>query len=117
MGIGFKRTDRVGDLILKEVSEMIIQGEIRDPRVSSVALTGVKMTDDLSLARLYFTVITGDLEKREALAGLERASGYIKRELGKRLRMRRIPELRFEFDSTLEEGYRIDDILREVKSE
>ena len=57
MGIGYKRTVRVGDLILREISQMIIKGEIKDPRVSSVVLTGIKVTDDLSLARVYFTVM------------------------------------------------------------
>lgn len=117
MGSGFKRVDRVGDLILKEVSDMIIKGEIRDPRVNSVAFTGIKVTEDLSFARLYFTLINEDTDKKETLTGLERATGFIKRELSKRLRMRRIPDLKFEFDTALQEGYKIDDILREVKGE
>ena len=116
-GIGYKRPERVGDLILKEISEMILKGEIKDPRVSSVNLTGIKVTDDLGFARIFFTVMMNGAEREEALSGLQSASGFIKRELSRRLRIRRVPDLRFEFDTALEEGYRIDDILRGVKGE
>lgn len=115
LGIGYKRADRVGDLILKEVSDMILKGEIKDPRVRSATLTGIKVTDDLSIAWIYFTVMTKEVGKEETLAGLQSASGFIKRGLWRRLKIRRVPELRFEFDTVLEEGYRIDDILKEVK--
>lgn len=117
MGIGYKRADRVGDLILKEISEMILRGEIKDPRVRSATLTGIKVTDDLSLAWIYFTMMTEEVGKAETLAGLQSASGFIKRELWRRLKIKRIPELKFEFDAVLEEGYRIDDILKGVKGE
>ncbi len=117
MGIGYKRTVRVGDLILKEVSQMILKGEIKDPRVSSVVLTGVKVTDDLGFARMYFTVMSNGAGRDEALIGLQSATGFIKRELWKRLRIRRVPDLKFEFDTVLEEGYRIDDLIKETKVE
>jgi ribosome-binding factor A len=117
LGIGYRRADRVGDLILKEVSGMILKGEIKDPRVRSATLTGIKVTDDLSLAWIYFTLMTEDIGKEETLSGLQSASGFIKRELWRRLKIKRIPELRFEFDTVLEEGYRIDNILKEVKGE
>jgi ribosome-binding factor A len=117
LGIGYKRADRVGDLILKEISQMILKGEIKDPRVHSAALTGIKVTEDLSLARIYFTVMTNEIGKEETLIGLQSASGFIKRELWKRLGIKRIPDLKFEFDTVLEEGYRIDDLLKGAKSE
>jgi len=117
LGIGYKRADRVGDIILKEISEMILKGEIKDPRVRSAALTGIKVTDDLSLAWVYFTVITEEVGKEETLAGLQSASGFIKRELWRKLRIKRVPVLKFEIDAVLEEGYRIDNILKGVMSE
>ncbi len=117
MGIGYKRADRVGDIILKEISEMILKGEIKDPRVRSATLTGIKVTDDLSLAWVYFTVMTEEVGKEETLAGLQSASGFIKRELWRRLRIKRVPVLKFEIDAVLEEGYRIDNILKGVISE
>jgi ribosome-binding factor A len=116
-GIGYKRPERIGDLILKEISEMILKGDIKDPRVSSVVLTGIKVADDLGLARVYFTVMMDKLGKEEALIGLQSAAGFIKGELGRRLRIKRVPDLRFEFDSVLEEGYKIDDLLRGIKGE
>ena len=75
-GIGYKRPERVGDLILKEISEMILKGEIKDPRVSSVNLTGIKVTDDLGFARKYFTLITNKAEREEALSGLQSAPWF-----------------------------------------
>jgi len=117
LGIGYKRTVRVGDLILREISQMIIKGEIKDPRVSFVVLTGIKVTGDLSLARLYFTVMSDGIGKEEALIGLQSATGFIKRELWKRLRIKRIPDLRFEFDTVLEVGYRIDALIKGIKVE
>lgn len=117
MGIGYKRADRVGDLILKEISQMILKEDIKDPRVQSVVLTDIKITDDLSFARVYFTFMTDEVNREEILLGLQSASGFIKRELSKRLRMRRVPNLQFKFDTVLEEGYRVDDLLRGVKVE
>jgi ribosome-binding factor A len=117
LGIGYKRTVRVGDLILKEVSQMILKGEIKDPRVNLVVLTGIRVTEDLSFARVYFTTIQGGIGKDEALIGLQSAKGFIKRELWKRLRIKRVPDLKFEFDTVLEKGYRIDDILKGIKVE
>jgi len=117
LGIGFKRADRVGDLILKEISQMILKEDIRDPRVQFVVLTGIKITDDLSLARVYFTFMNDEVDKKDILHGLQSASGFIKRELSKRIRMRRIPSLEFKFDTVLEEAYRVDDLLRGLKVE
>ncbi len=95
---------------------MILKGEIKDPRLRTVVLTGIKVTGDLGLAWIYFTVMTDDVGKEETLIGLRSASGFIKRELWKRLGIRRIPDLRFEFDNVLEEGYRIDELLKGAKS-
>lgn len=117
MGIGYKRSDRVGDVILKEISQMILKGDIKDPRVQTAVLTDIKITDDLSSARVFFTVMNKEVNREETLLGLQRASGFIKRELLKRLRIRRVPNLQFKFDTVLEEGYRLDDLLRGTKVE
>jgi ribosome-binding factor A len=115
--LGSKRSLRVGDMILKEISEMLIKGNIRDPRIEPVVLTGIKLTDDLGFARVYFTVIGDQIDKQNIMEGLQSASSYIKRELSRRLRIRRIPDLKFEFDEVLQEGYRIDELLRKTKGE
>ena len=96
---------------------MIVKGEIKDPRLSSVYITGIKVVDNLSLAQIFFTVLEDSGDKDEALKGLESAKGFIKSTLSKRLKMRRIPELRFSYDSALEKGYKVDEILREIGSE
>lgn len=117
MGTGYKRADRVGDLILEEISRMIVKEEVKDPRVQSVVPTDIEVSDDLSFARIFFTIMDEEVEKEEALAGLTSASGFIKKELSKKLRLRRFPELDFKFDTVLEKGYRIDELLREIKEE
>ncbi len=115
--LGGKRSLRVADMIHKEISEMLIKGEIRDPRVNAVMLTGVKVSDDLGFARIFFTVMDNSANVEQILAGLQSASTFIKRELSKRFRIKRTPDLRFEFDNQLQEGYRVDDLLRNAKGE
>lgn len=115
--LGSKRSLRVGDVILKEISEMFIKGDVRDPRIEAVVLTGIKLTDDLGFARVYFTVIGDEIDRGKILEGLQSASSYIRRELSRRLRLRRIPDLKFEFDEVLQEGYRVDELLRKTRGE
>jgi ribosome-binding factor A len=82
----FKRSQRISDEIVKEVSEMIVRSEIRDPRISSVFITGVKITENLSLAEIFFTVLGGEGEKSDALEGLVHAKGFIGASSRRRLR-------------------------------
>lgn len=97
---------------------MILKGEIKDPRVSAAVISGVKVTNDLGLAKVFFTTtITEDVDREDVLRGLESAKGFIKRVLWKRMKMKRAIDLRFEYDSSVERGYRIDDILRDVRGE
>ena len=117
MTTGFKRSDRVADSIVKEVSQMIVKGEIKDPRLSSVFITGIKVVDNLSLAEIFFTVMEDTGDKDQALKGLQSAKGFIKGRLAKRLKMKRIPDLKFSFDSALHEGYKVDELLRGISSE
>lgn len=115
--LGSKRSLRVGDMILKEISEMLIKGDVRDPRIEPVVLTGIKLTEDLGFARVYFTIIGDQIDKQNVIEGLQSASSYIKRELSRRVRIRKIPDLKFEFDEILQEGYRVDELLRKTKGE
>lgn len=112
-----KRSQRISDEIVKEVSGMIVRGELRDPRISSVFITGVKITENLSMAEVFFTVLGGEDEKSDALEGLEHAKGFIRSKLAKRLRMRKIPDIKFSYDKALEQGYRVDEILRGISGE
>jgi len=113
----FKRAARVSDLIIKEVSQMIVKGEIKDPRVSSAFITGATVSDNLSVANIFFSVLEDYADKNEVLKGLESAKGFIKTRLSKKLKMRKIPDLHFKFDTALETGYRVDEVLREISSD
>ncbi len=113
----FKRSARISDLITKEVSQMIIKGEIRDPRVSAAFITGARVSDNLSDANIFFSVIEGTADKEEVLKGLESAKGFIKTALAKRLKMRKLPDIHFQYDTALETGYKVDEVLRGINSE
>ena len=115
--MAYKRSQRISDQIVKEVSEMIVRGEVKDPRISGVFITGVKIKENLSMAEIYYTVLGGEREKSQALLGLEHAKGFIRRKLAGRLRMKKIPDIKFSFDTALERGYRVDEILKDISSE
>jgi ribosome-binding factor A len=110
----FKRADKVGELIQVEISSLLLR-RIKDPRIGMVTLTRVKVTDDLRIARVFYSVIGGDQEKKSSREGLESATGFIRRELGRRLRLRYTPELIFTFDDSLEYGNHIEQLLRGLK--
>jgi ribosome-binding factor A len=115
--LAYKRSLRISDQIVKEVSEMIVRGEVKDPRISGVFITGVKITENLSMAEIYYTILGGEREKSQALLGLEHAKGFIRSKLAGRLRMKKIPDIKFSFDTALERGYRVDAILKDISSE
>lgn len=110
------RPERVGEQIHKEISHLMRQG-IKDPRVASVTISGVNVTRDLSLARVYFTVAEEKTERKEAERGLKSVAPFLRRELGKIMRLRFVPEIRFVYDSSIGYGMKIDDLLRQVKSD
>lgn len=112
--MSFKRSDRVGDLIKAEISDILLK-QVRDPRTRHVTVTDVKMTDDLRLSKVFFVSMGDDVSAGEAGEGLERASGFLRRELGKRLRLRYVPELRFIFDKSFEYGDRIERLISDLR--
>ena len=112
----FKRSDRVADLVKVELSD-IIHRQIRDPRIGIVTITGVKMTDDLKLARVYFVEMGKDSCDPDTLKGLEQAKSFMKRELGKRLKLRYVPDIIFTLDESFAYGSRIDKLLAEIGGE
>lgn len=113
--IDYKRSDRLAHLIKEEIALTLQQG-INDPRIGFVTITKVKVSDDLSLARVYFSVYGDNEEKKMTLAGLKRAKGYLRRELGKRLKAyRRIPDIVFCFDDSIEHGSHIESIIERLK--
>ncbi|MBW2056026.1 MAG: 30S ribosome-binding factor RbfA [Deltaproteobacteria bacterium] len=114
--LNFKRAERVGDLIRREISEMLIRG-IKDPRIGLVTITRVRISDDLRVAKVYFSVMGGEEERERNLQGLESARGFIKREMGKRVRLRYVPEIVFRYDPSLEYADHIDRLIKEIRKE
>lgn len=108
-----KRLLRLNEQFKREIFQ-ILQRDVRDPRVGSPIVTGVRVTPDLWLARVFVRLPRDEKERREALKGLEAAAPYVRKRLGQELRIRRIPEIRFEADDSLDEAMRIEAILREV---
>ncbi len=112
----FTRADRVSCLIQEVLSEILNQ-KIRDPRLDMATITGVNMSSDLKLARIYFT-IHGDKEKLEAACrGFESAKGFIKRSLARRLGLRYMPDLKFFYNESFEYGSHIDKLLDQIATD
>ncbi|SHE12106.1 ribosome-binding factor A [Chlamydia abortus] len=110
------RTGRVGEQIKKELSQ-IIQNEFKDPRIGFVTITGVDVTNDLSQAKVYLSVLGSDEEKEETLKALNRGMGFLRSELSKRIRLRVTPELIFKFDTSIDYGTRIEKLLGQINEE
>ena len=110
-----KRSTRVGELILKEVAFLLLE-KVRDPRVRGVTLTGIRLSDDLRLARIYYSVM-GDQneEEKTAAAGLLSATGFVKRQIGKRLDLRYIPEISFLYDPSLKFGNHLERLFEGMR--
>lgn len=109
----FRRTDRINEQLRQEIS-ILIRDEVRDPRVGLATVTAVETSPELDHARVYVTALGEEAEKREAVVGLQSAAAFVRGQLGRRLHMRRIPELHFTLDETLAEAQRIEALLREA---
>jgi ribosome-binding factor A len=113
---GQGRPQRLGDLIQRELSELV-RLELRDPRVGMITITSVDVSPDMSHAKVFFTLLEKDYLD-ETLAGLKRAAGFLRSQLSRRIEMYTTPELRFEYDESVERGDRlsrlIDEALRPV---
>ena len=113
----FARTDRVGQEIQKEVA-MIIQREVKDPRLGMVTVNAVEVTRDLAYAKVYVTFLTiGDQTETESETILNEASGFIRSLLAKRIKARIMPELRFVYDSSMAEGVRMTSLVDKAVEE
>ncbi|KAF6616870.1 30S ribosome-binding factor RbfA [Paenibacillus sp. EKM102P] len=107
------RTGRVGEQIKKELS-LLIQTELKDPRIGFITVTGVDVTNDLSQAKVYLSVLGDEEQKTSSLKALDKANGYLRSELGKRIRLRHIPELIFKIDESIAYGSRIEKLLIDI---
>ena len=113
-----RRAQRLSEEIKREVSDILRNG-VKDPRVNAlISIAQVKVSRDLGYARIYVSLFGSQREKKDALEGLERARGFIKRELGGRLKLRCVPDISFLADDSIEYGSHIDQLLKKViKSE
>jgi len=110
------RIERVNQLIRQEISELL-QREIKDPRLSRfIAITEVATSPDLRHAKVYISFISSQQEKQAALDALAGASNFFRKELARKIRLRRIPELSFQWDDSIERGAHIMDLIDQVSS-
>jgi ribosome-binding factor A len=109
-----RRLSRLGGQMQEEISDIIMR-KLKDPRLGFVSITRARVSADLSYASIYFSVIGGEGAVERTMTCLEHAASFIRSELGKRLRVRRIPELRFFYDDSAVQGARIEKILKDLK--
>jgi ribosome-binding factor A len=115
MGKAFLRTGRVAEQIQRELAELI-QMEVKDPRVGMVTLTGVEVTQDYAHAKVYFTTMKSAEQAPKAQAGLEHAAGFLRSQLAHRMKLRIMPQLHFIYDTSVEHGVRLSQLIDEAVS-
>jgi ribosome-binding factor A len=109
----YKRSQRVSDLLRKEIADIIIY-RLKDPRIGFITVTGVDVTDDIKLARVYVSVFR-EGERKTTLEVLNSAKSFIRSELSKRLRMKFIPSIEFRLDTAIEYGNKIEELLKDIE--
>jgi len=107
------RSNRVGEQMKKELGD-IISLKLKDPRIGFVTVTDVEVTGDLQQATVYISVLGDETQRENTLKGLAKAKGFIRSEIGSRIRLRKTPDLVFEFDESIDYGNRIETLLRSV---
>lgn len=112
----FTRADRVGGKIHKVLSDLLSRG-VSDPRLENATISGVKMSRDLRIAKVYFTIFGGHQKSENAAEGFKSAKGWVKRELAGKLGLRYMPDLKFFYDESFDYGSRIDRVLKSIKAD
>ena len=110
------RATRVGDQIRAELAELLTR-EVHDPGIGFLTVTQVKVSPDLQQARVYYTTLGDDKARKETARALDRATPFLRRHIGRRLQLKRVPELTFSFDEAVEKNDRIQRILLELESD
>ena len=111
-----KRPQRVADQILHEVAQAV-QLDVKDPRIGFVTFTGAKMSPDLHVAWIYYTVLGEEKARADTRKGLESAAPYLRRTIGRTLRLKTAPEIRFAYDEAMERGLRMEELLGSIRDE
>jgi ribosome-binding factor A len=110
------RATRVGEQMKKELSD-IIGRKLKDPRIGFVTVTDVRVTGDLQQAKVYISVLGDEEQRQNTLKGLAKAKGFIRSEIGQRIRLRKTPEIYFEIDESIDYGNRIESLIRQISKE
>ena len=111
------RPDRVGDQIRQELSEMLTRGDVHDPGIGFITLTRVQVSADLQVAKVFYTTLGDPKARLETQKALERATPFFRRQIGARVRLRRVPEVEFRFDEAIQHQDRIEQILRDLRQQ
>ncbi|MGB5192644.1 MAG: 30S ribosome-binding factor RbfA [Polyangiales bacterium] len=116
---GFRRADRVAERIRSELMDLLLRGSVHEPAAKDVVVSAVRVTDDLSIARVYVRVLEeiGADRQESVVEALRRATGFLRRELGHRLQLRHVPTLEFFWDDVVDSALRIESILDEISEE
>ncbi len=110
------RAERIADQIKDQVSQLLAF-EVKDPAIGLLTVTHVKMTSDMGLASVYYTLVGDEVERRRTARALERATPFVRRRLAEDMNMRRTPEVRFHYDENVERTERVETLLRQIASE
>ena len=111
------RLKRIADRIRQELSEMLVKGEIHDPRLDGISITEVKVDRELSYAEIYVSAIEGVSRSKEVIQALDNASGFLRKSLSDRIELRAFPRLRFHWDVTPERADHIEQLLASIRNE
>jgi len=108
-----KRSEKVADLIQKEISQMLLKS-VKDPRIGFVTITRVTVSEDCRFAKVYFSVAGTLAERENSMKGLDSAKGYVRKELGRRIRLRYTPEILFQFDPSIEYAIHMEELIQSI---
>ncbi|EOD00624.1 30S ribosome-binding factor RbfA [Caldisalinibacter kiritimatiensis] len=115
--MGSRRLDRISEEIKKVVSN-VIRNDLKDPRISTItSITDVELTKDLRYAKIYVSILGNELDKEQTLKALNRAKGFIRREIGNKVKIRYTPEPLFYLDESIERGVYINQLIKKIQSE
>jgi ribosome-binding factor A len=110
-----RRAARLNEQVRRELTALL-QTDVRDPRIGLVTITDVEVSPDLYHAKVFFSVLGGEAERESATEGLRAAAGYLRTEIGRRMHIRRSPELHFTYDATLQHALHIEKLLKEARA-
>jgi ribosome-binding factor A len=114
--LAFQRSQRVAEEMKREIAQ-ILRDELKDPRIGFTTITRVEVTKDLRYAKVFVSIYGQEVEKEQSLEALNNASGFVRREIGKRIKLRYTPEVLFCIDNSIEHGAKISRLLTKVNQE